>query len=176
VPVAHALVVKNPDGTYSVQVTHRQGNVTEVNFPNIAFAHAMAESYAGFLNGIYKIENLVKPAETDAGKAVAAVESEAGNIVSAAKSEAVKVATVAKADAELVKVEAENVLAVAKAEAQQIGAEAKTLLADAKAEAKKLLADAKAEIAKLRNKPAPTPVVPTTTAKAAPATEEEDDL
>jgi hypothetical protein len=164
VPVSHAVAVKNPDGTYSVEVTHAQGNVTTVNFPNIAFAHAMAESYAGFLNGFYKVESLVP-------ELTAVAKTDAAKVADAAKSDT----EVFKADAEALKAKAETVLVAAKAEGKKI-------LAEAKAEALRLIAEAKAEIAKLRAKPvmpAPTPTPVTTPVTPAPVTpvaktEEED--
>jgi cell division septum initiation protein DivIVA len=156
VPVEYASVIKNSDGTYSVQVTHGQGNVTDVNFPHIPFAQAMADSYAAFLNGFYKLESLIPEiapnVEKDTEDVAAKIKADADKVVTAAKTAAAQV----KADAE---VEVQKIMTDAKTVAASIKLEAEKLLADAKAEATKLLEDAKAEIAKLtavNNKPAVT--------------------
>lgn len=181
VPITDAVVVKNSDGTYSVQVSHGNGAITDVNFPNMHFSKFMADAYAATLKGVGKIEAFVATATKDLEEAGTASEEDADSILESAKADAEKFLAAAKVEAEKLKTEALKLKSEAEAAVvsaiDRAEAEAKKILAAAKAEAEKLITECHDAIASLK------PVVTTTPAPAAtpapvvtPAKAEEEEI
>jgi vacuolar-type H+-ATPase subunit H len=141
ISIKSASVLKNTDGTYSVNILHTDGKVSVVNFTHVPFAAELATAYADSINGVVKVANALSPT-------VSTVEADAKKLIADAKAEAASRATqlvaAALTDATKLSADAKAVIAEAKTEAEK-------LLADAKAEAAKLIADAKAEAEKLKS-------------------------
>jgi len=132
ISISKAVVQKNTDGTYQVNVIHTDGKTSVVSFTHVPFAQELAAAYADFLNGVVKVSHELAPV-------TATVDADAKKLLADAKTEA----TNTKAEVEKLlseaKVTAAGYIAAAKAEAEK-------LLADAKAEAEKLLGDAQAKL------------------------------
>ena len=136
VPIVRpAEAQKNPDGTYTVRIQHTvEGSVSEVSFPNHAWAETMATIYAEFVNGKQRVVTLKNQITDDADNALSAIKRKAEQ-----ESDAIK------AEAEILHAKAKKLVADAEEEATKLKQEAQTFTEKIKDDAAKLLSDAKAE-------------------------------